>query len=762
MAKMQGYPRLSTPLDALGRYALPRTRRVIVATDSQADRPLPGLAPFPYGAVYFRRSNPPREDWERDYAVAAEDGMNTFRQWVLWSAIEIAPGEYDWSDYDRQLDLAAQHGIKVINAEMITAAPEWAWREYEQARFEARDGTRARSQMSGSCATGGFPGLCLDNDDVRDIAGRFLLELASHYKGHPGLGGYDVWNECNVSPAYCYCPATAEKFRTWLQQRYDSPRALGQAWNRHSIASWEDAQPPRHLGPWPDVLDWLQFRIDQAYHWMRWRVETIRRADPDALIVAHGIASSLHNMAGGACDEWRAAAEVEGWGYTWGSSRHGDEPWKQWHAVDLVRAGAWSSSFNGGRRKPFWHAEAYAGPLWMQPNVLNKPRDEGRIATPEDVRLWDMQSFAAGATGLLYLRWRPLLDGPLFGAFGAYGMDGSRTDRSEMAARLAKWTNASEQADLWQARPVQGDIGIVVIPESQLFCYAQQGSTDFYAHSAKGAYRGFFENNIQADWVHLADIDQYRTLYLPFPVHLTAATAARLRRWVEDGGTLIGEGCPGYWGDRAHVGTVQPHLGLEALFGTRQEDVEFTPDLLSGLTFEWQGVETPGGIFLQTYAPTTGQAVGWYVGEVAGPAAGKVAAVEHRWGQGRTLLVGTFPGYGHYHQASESSRRFFATLLDWAGIHQHVTVGGRPAERDGRWWGLTARIHASADGQIAYLWVTNPAREMVTAQIELAERWQPNRQPFVLWGEHAPQVEGRVVTVALPARDAAVLQLRVR
>jgi len=40
-----------------------------------SDKALPS---FPYGAVYYRRSNPPREDWERDYHAAAEDGMNTF------------------------------------------------------------------------------------------------------------------------------------------------------------------------------------------------------------------------------------------------------------------------------------------------------------------------------------------------------------------------------------------------------------------------------------------------------------------------------------------------------------------------------------------------------------------------------------------------------------------------------------------------------------------------------------------------------------
>ena len=73
----------------------------ICPADSQMQEEKPNmqfkdLPTIPYGAVYFRKSNPPREDWERDYRQAAEDGMNSFRHWFLWSAIEIAPGKYDW------------------------------------------------------------------------------------------------------------------------------------------------------------------------------------------------------------------------------------------------------------------------------------------------------------------------------------------------------------------------------------------------------------------------------------------------------------------------------------------------------------------------------------------------------------------------------------------------------------------------------------------------------------------------------------------
>src|SRR2546423_14014360 len=91
---------------------------------------------FPYGAVYFRKSNPPEADWARDHATAARDGMNTFRHWFMWSAIEVAPGKYDWRDYDRMMDLAAQNGIKAGIAEIVNAAPERVIDRYPHARYK--------------------------------------------------------------------------------------------------------------------------------------------------------------------------------------------------------------------------------------------------------------------------------------------------------------------------------------------------------------------------------------------------------------------------------------------------------------------------------------------------------------------------------------------------------------------------------------------------------------------------------------------------
>ncbi len=695
-----------------------------------------GLPQFPFGAVYFRKSNPPAEDWARDHRTAAADGLNTFRHWFLWGAIEVSPGVYDWSDYDRHLDLAAEHGIKTIIAEMVNVAPEWAYRRYAHARFETRDGRRVDSVMHGSCVVGGAPGLCLDNQDYRQAAEQFLRTLAERYRDHPGLGGYDIWNEINYPADVCYCPATVAEFRDWLAVRYGDLRALGEAWHRYSFETWEDVMPPRTLGPYPDVLDWLRFRIENAEEQLAWRARLFRELDPMHPVTAHGVAGSLVAMASNTRDDWRAATHVDSYGLTWVACRKGDEPWKLWHAVDLTRAAA--------RGKPFWHAEAQGGPLWLQPQVVGRPREDGRIPTPDDLRLWHMTSFAGGALGLLYPRWRPLLDGPLFGAFGPYAMDGTRTERSETSSRLARWANAPEQAWLWEMRPVRGDVGIVVLPETQLFAYALLGDSSAYAQALEGVYRGFFDNNIQADWVRISDIDAYDVLYLPVPIVVSQASVDRLRQWVAAGGVLIAEGCPGYFDEAGRVETVQPGAGLGTLFGVRESRVEFAPDLVADLEIRFGEHGVPGGLFLQGYDVAGGTAVAWHDD-------GQAAIVDCAHGNGRVRLVGTMPGFGYAANPVAAARVWFAEALRFAGRAQHVSTG-RSA--------VTARLHEGPAGLC--LWVINPERRPVFADLAFGEKWGPFGGGEVLWGglpQEGVQVRGRRVALTVDARDAVVVRL---
>ena len=294
------------------------------------------------------------------------------------------------------------------------------------------------------------------------------------------------------------------------------------------------------------------------------------------------------------------------------------------------------------------------------------------------------------------------------------------------------------------AKPVKGDIGLLVAPEAQAFDYllSHEGNFDTYAAAMWGAYRGFFDNNIQADWVHIDDIDAYDTLYAAYPIALTSENAARLAAWVKAGGTLISEACPGYFGDRGRVGTVQPNNGLDAVFGAREAEVEFMPDIANRYGFTFNDNKVTAGGFLQSYAATTGTPRGAF-------ADGRLAVVENAHGKGRTLLVGTHPSVDYYRTSAASGRRWFADAFAWTGKAQRVAVDN-PA--------VQVRAH-EGDGR-TYLWFVNATREAAVRPHHrrrprprrhrpLARRRRQLRRPCL----HHPGAQRPDRRVPDPARD---------
>jgi len=333
------------------------------------------------------------------------------------------------------------------------------------------------------------------------------------------------------------------------------------------------------------------------------------------------------------------------------------------------------------------------------------------------------------------------------------GMDGSVTLQAEMVSKLVRWTNTN--GDIWKSRPVKGDVGIVFVQESEDFSVVQGsggggrgggrgaagegGGGANYVQSAQGAYQAFFDSNIQADFVGIDDIGEYPMIYLPYPEMLRKATADKLRDYVAKGGKLVSEGLPGYFGDGGTVGTVQPNLGLDEVFGARETYVQFTPDLLGKLTLTVKDKQIGGQYFLQEYRLTGGQAAGQY-------ANGHIAAVEHTFGSGKTLLIGTFPGGSYYRTHTAGTREFFAGLLPWAGIRQQVQSSDATVK---------ARLHKGAGG--TYVWVINPTRTAKDVKISLPS---PFQRAVELWQESGrPVMSGNTLAVSVGDRNAAVIRL---
>jgi len=309
-----------------------------------------------------------------------------------------------------------------------------------------------------------------------------------------------------------------------------------------------------------------------------------------------------------------------------------------------------------------------------------------------------------------------------------------------MAGTIARWANA--HPELWKSHPVKGDIGLVYVPESEMFNYVQQGDTNYYAQSIRGAYQAFFDSNIQPDFVAVDDLAQYKIVYLAYPVMLKKETVAKLKAYVESGGTLISEGLPAYFGDGGTAGATQPNYGLDQLFGARESYVEFTPDLLDKLTLEVNNHKINGRYFLQEFEPTGGRATGHYEN-------GHVSAVENHSGKGRTLLIGTFPGAGYYLHHSPEAKTFFAELLKLANVQPGIQTDNTKTQ---------TRLHTGAGGN--YLWLTNPTRTTQTTTISISEGGPKFQSASEVWGKEQPSVDGRRLKITVGPRDGAVLVLR--
>jgi beta-galactosidase len=217
---------------------------------------------------------------------------------------------------------------------------------------------------------------------------------------------------------------------------------------------------------------------------------------------------------------------------------------------------------------------------------------------------------------------------------------------------------------------------------------------------------------------------------------------------VKDGGLLIAEGCFGYFSAGGHAYEHQPSRGIDALVGAKQDAVSFAPDRWQGLEFDSSQGKSAGGIFKQSYVPTTGKAIAWYRNATAPGNPGGVAVVDNNFGKGKTRIIGTMAGYGYKCGANKEVLRFFASVLPYAGV--------QPLIRADYNTGLVPRIWANAAD--TFLWCLNQETYTQEVILELNDRCLSAASAETLRGT-AAVVEGRFVRFTLPGRDAAVYKL---
>jgi beta-galactosidase len=144
----------------------------------------------------------------------------------------------------------------------------------------------------------------------------------------------------------------------------------------------------------------------------------------------------------------------------------------------------------------------------------------------------------------------------------------------------------------------------------------------------------------------------------------------------------------------------------------------------------------------QSYLTESATPVGWYDD-------GSVAVVEHQYGKGRLLLIGTAAGAAYHRSNGTQNGDVFSWLLDWLRLTPRAQVNAP---------NITARMHID-DEDMKWLWVLNPTAYEQTVTIDLSDAWGDIATPSIAWGNHDTHLQDRRLRITIGGKDAVIARL---
>ena len=684
-----------------------------------------------------------KETWRADLRQIKRLGFNTIRCWIDWASGEPSENVFRFDTVEVLLELAEQEGLKVIIQVYMDSAPDWVGRKYPDSLFVAASGEVMHPEAA--------PGYCLDHPGVRDAELAFYTALARRAARSKAFLGWDLWSEPHIinwasaiyllNPEFCYCVHSQARFRSWLRKEYGTLDALNQAWYRR-FSTWDEVQPSRlsTILSYSDYIDWRTYIQDKLGEDLRGRFDAVKRGAPASVATSHAASPNLFTspLSGdGSPDDWIMHDQVDFWGTSF-YPKHSyavgrDVEWRG-ALLDFARSAGYAGGRNG-----FWIGELQAGFGTVALNVSG-------TVTPDDLKVWTWSAIARGAKGINYYAWYPMSTGYESGGFGMIHLDGSLTERSKTAGEIARVVDRNQEIFL-RVRPPKAQVAIVYNPLSYLVGGRQRVATTsgpqsevagIERDSMLGVYRAWFPANVPVDYIHIkrlkqSNLAQYKLIYLPYPLMIPSASAQELAEYVRNGGALVAEARLGWNNENGRAAEVIPGMGLDRVMGCREAAVTSVPGSRTELILE-NGDRLPARLYEETLEP-----IGPQARVTARFANGNVAAVSSTFGKGKTLAIGSYVSAPFQQQQTPAAQKFFASLLDWAGIKRPIEWHGDPVE-----------IRWLESGAERLLFVFNHQSKPATVSVKAA-------------GKATDLIGGRPVSLdalRLGASDVAVIRVK--
>ena len=578
--------------------------------------------------------------WREDLQRMKEAGIGTVRAAEFcWAIFEPAEGEFHFELFDRFLALCAEEGIKVILGTPTATPPAWLTEAYPETLNALPDGTLLRH--------GGRRHYNYNSPVYQRLCARIVEEMARHFGPHPAVIGWQIDNELNCETDEFHSEADSAAFRAFLKEKYGTPENLNRAWGTvvwsGTYTAWEQIYTPRPVlngGYNPHyLLDYSRFISDSCIRFASMQAEILKKYRKDGdFITTNGLFGNLDNHA-----LMRTVLDV----YTYDSYPD--------FALGLDRSPKTSTDLNDRKWSRnlietrsvcphFGIMEQQSGAGgWANRMEMPAPR-------PGQLTLWAMQSVAHGADYISFFRWRTAPFGTEIYWQGILDYD-NRDNRKlrevtafgEILKRISPVCGAEHRAAFvllkdydneWDARADVVHRRISSFSEKEIFAASQLTHTPY-------------DILYLEDDTSLSALSRFPVAFYPHPEIMTEQRAILLKRYVENGGTLV-LGCRSGLKDSNGKAVMLPQPGLlQDLTGSDVGDFTLVtpaeePDLAYPI---FNDILTP----LEDTSVLARYTTGYYAGEAC--------LTEKKTGNGRTIHLG-----------SAFSRETVKKLFDYTGI----------------------------------------------------------------------------------------------
>ena len=573
----------------------------------------------------------PEDMWENDLRRMLENGIEVIRiAEFAWSKTEPVEGHFTFDFFDRFLDLCDWHGMKVIFGTPTATPPAWLTEKYPEVLNANIEGIPYRH---GARRHYNYNSLV-----YQTLSARIVRVLAEHYAKRECIIGWQIDNELNCEREWFYSEADSAAFRIYLRDRYENLDKLNEAWGtvfwNQTYTAWDEIHVPRKTisdstNP-HEVLDYIRFISASARQFCKMQSDILKQyIKPGDFITTNGMFANLdnHQMTAESLDFYTYDSYPN---FAYCLDAYRDDP------RDL-KDRRWSRNLTEVRSisKRFGIMEQQSGA-----NGWNT-RMEAPTPRPGQMTLWTMQSIAHGADYVSYFRWRTSTIGTEIYWHGILDYSGRENRRiaelRQIHAALAKMQELA--GSRYEAK-----VGLVKDYDNVFDARVDKWHERIDWASETAIFSACQRTHTPLDYVYLdhttpEEMAGYSVLFYPHPALMNAERAELLRRYVEQGGTLV-LGCRSAYKDMNGRCVMDNLPGL--LSDLTQADVTeysfIAPDA-GRVVIDWNGTELEASIFTDLVdAVGSGRLEGTYASDYY---AGSGALVSNRVGDGTVYYYGT-------------------------------------------------------------------------------------------------------------------------